>query len=378
MHIVSCEDRQCRTGSNRGFTLVELLVVISIIGILVALITPAVNSARESGRRAQCSNNLHQMALACLALESKNGHLPGGGWGMQWAGDPNRGYGSGQPGGWHYNILPFMDLTDLHDNGKGQPNVQQQQTVTAQTPVAIFLCPTRHKVQVFPLGGPAYRNINPTGVIARSDYAANSGSNGSSVSGVNGNGNCPNQNFAASFDWSQLYGTINSGIPLTAQNAAAAGKASTGVIFRASELPMSKIKDGQSCTYLLGERYLCPDCYNTGTCQDNDLGWDQGYAWCTNRFTGSLYISPVSPDTPPDNNVLSNATRVPPMQDKPGSPANGVFSTGFGSSHPAGFHMAFCDGSVMKLNYDIDPTLHMQLGHRSDGQPTDLAALGPK
>ena len=82
---------ETRTNPGRGFTLVELLIVISIIGVLVALLMPAVNSARESGRRAQCANNLHQMALGCLALESKHQHLPGGGWGWQWAGEPDRG-----------------------------------------------------------------------------------------------------------------------------------------------------------------------------------------------------------------------------------------------------------------------------------------------
>ena len=49
--------------------------------------------------------------------------------------------------------------------------------------------------------------------------------------------------------------------------------------------------------------------------------------------------------------------------------------TNFGSSHPAGFHMAFCDGVVRKINYDIDPILHMQLGHRADGEPTQLQQL---
>ena len=58
------------------------------------------------------------MAKACLALESKYQHLPGGGWGWCWAGDPDRGYGAQQPGGWHFNILPFIDRADLRDMGK--------------------------------------------------------------------------------------------------------------------------------------------------------------------------------------------------------------------------------------------------------------------
>ena len=100
-----------------GFTLVELLVVITIIGILVGLLMPAVESVREAGRRTVCANNVKQMALACLTHESKNGFFPTGGWGWEWAGDPNLGFTRRQPGGWHFNILPYMGLDTLHDMG---------------------------------------------------------------------------------------------------------------------------------------------------------------------------------------------------------------------------------------------------------------------
>ena len=87
-HGVSVREANIR----RAFTLVELLIVITIIGVLVSLLMPAVQSAQESGRRV-CSNNLHQMAMGCLALESKYQHLPGGGWGWRWGGEPDRGFG---------------------------------------------------------------------------------------------------------------------------------------------------------------------------------------------------------------------------------------------------------------------------------------------
>ena len=154
MSITLVAMKRSRTNPD-GFTLVELLIVISIIGILMALLLPAVNSARESGRRAQCLNNCKQLALACLSHEAKYRFLPTGGWGYMWVGDPDRGFTKRQPGGWHYNILPYIDQVDLHDLGSGgrgqmpSATVMAQAATRAQKPVAIFLCPTRHKLQAF-------------------------------------------------------------------------------------------------------------------------------------------------------------------------------------------------------------------------------------
>ena len=102
-----------------GFTLVELLVVITIIGILIALLLPAVQSAREAARRAQCRNNLKQIALACLNHEHVHGFFPTNGWGTLWRGDPDRGFSIKQMGSWIYNALPYLEQPAIHDLGKG-------------------------------------------------------------------------------------------------------------------------------------------------------------------------------------------------------------------------------------------------------------------
>ena len=135
---------------QHGFTLVELLVVITIIGMLVGLLLPAVNMAREAGRRTTCMNNLHQLSEACLSTPQKLNFFPSGGWGSNWVGIPDSGVGVNQPGGWIYQLLPYMEEDDLHDLGKGGTNPAASAT-RVSTPIPALYCPTRRAGLAYPV-----------------------------------------------------------------------------------------------------------------------------------------------------------------------------------------------------------------------------------
>lgn len=99
---------------GRAFTLVELLVVIDIIMLLIALLLPAVQSAREAARVVTCRNNAKQLAQGCITHLELQGYFPSGGWGCLWSGEPDRSFGRTQPGGWAYSVLPFIEQKNLH------------------------------------------------------------------------------------------------------------------------------------------------------------------------------------------------------------------------------------------------------------------------
>ena len=343
-------------GEKRGLrlTLVELLVVITIIGILIALLLPAVQAAREAARRLQCQNNLKQIALACLGHEQANGFLPTDGWGYCWCGDATRGFDQRQPGGWHYNILPYLEQPALHDLGSDGSGAALLQRIA--TPVATFNCPSRRRAVAYPFvlttTSPLTKFVNAglpsqPALCGRSDYAGSGGDNPYPVN----QGSCPVTTLAA-------------GDALTASNwATVAGGVTSGVFYLHSTTKIASISDGASKTYLAGEKYCDPDHYVDGTSAWDDQGWDSGWDWDTMRWSGKTTLTAPGRIDP----IGTTDPAYQPMQDQPGTGQGGAF----GSAHAIGFHMAFCDGSVQFMNYAISLEIHHRLGNRADGLPVE-------
>lgn len=324
--------------AGRGFTIVELLVVIAIIGVLLALLMPAVQSAREAMRRCQCANNLKQLAQGALHHEQIKKRYPTGSWGWDWDGDADRD-GVSQPGGWAYNLLNYIEQPSLAALGAKAPatdatgNVSQaKMTATAtlvSTPLPIFHCPTRRPAKLYAnalsSSFVAY-NTSPLTAVARIDYAANAGDSGVDQS--------------------------DQGPPTFAMGDAGYAFASTsgitGVCFLRSMISAVDIKDGLSNTYLYGEKYLIPDHYYDGL--DGADNEDAYTGW--------------------DNDLFRN-TNVTPLPDTPG--LSDTFR--FGSAHASTFNMVFCDGAVRPVSYSIDATTHQRLGNRIDNKPVNLLIL---
>ncbi|NLE36844.1 MAG: DUF1559 domain-containing protein [Pirellulaceae bacterium] len=325
---------------SRAFTLVELLVVIAIIGILIALLLPAVQAAREAARRMQCQNNLKQLATACLAHESAQGHLPTAGWSYQYVGDPDRGFGKRQPGGWVYGTLPYLEQQVVYDFGKGLTDAAKKPILLAQMQASMPMqnCPSRRSAESYPWGVNPYVLVNvvtpaSTDPVARTDYACNAGDTRISDPRPTSYAEGDNDSF-----WPDM-------------------SPFNGLFHPRSMVRLKEIADGTSHTLLVGEKYMNPDGYFNGQDGGDNQSMYQGYDVDTVRFTGLDASNPNS--------------GLPPKQDTPGL----AYHSAFGSAHATVCHFAMADGSVRAIAYDIELTTYRAMGNAMDGRAIDRNRL---
>ncbi|MBN1855011.1 MAG: DUF1559 domain-containing protein [Pirellulales bacterium] len=331
--------------SCRGFTLVELLVVIAIIGILVALLLPAVQAARESARRSQCRNHLKQIGLAFLNHENAHGHFAPGGWGWLWTGDPDMGHDEKQPGGWAFSILPYLEDGSAYVVGSGLPQSQKRAELVKQKmhPVVVFHCPSRRPPELSYGPTQSYNSGTvPGGMVAKSDYATNGGSYSSAEGSPVGWFAGPPESCLSTYPNCDWGGYTESNI----------SNYYDGVILPRFPVAVRQITDGTSKTLLVGEKFLAPMYYGdsggeytSNSCSDNDSVY-QGYDWDVVRWTNRKSAYLPLPDT-----ASTEACTVR-----------------FGSPHAGSLHAVYCDGSVHAIEYSIDPLVWECLGVRHDGQ----------
>jgi prepilin-type N-terminal cleavage/methylation domain-containing protein len=371
------------TARRRAFTLVEVLVVISIIGVLVALLLPAIQAAREAARQTQCRNSLRQIGLAVHGHATAHGVFPTGGAGVypkiEHYVSGSRPYGPDKQGlGWAYQILPFVEQTPL------QGLVKQVDLQAAVIP--LYVCPSRRspseaRVSASNLGGK---------LVFLIDYAAAQPCTWTCPPGSPGCAT-PAQRFdprvsapltptSYELNWPSIWGGDNMNFRQQDHN-----QVYDGVIVRSpwrrndplythgvpgggefldgNPRPISyaEISDGTSQTFLLGEKYVRTDLYGGGGVSD-DHGWSEG--WDTDVVRSTCF-APVR-----DSDGYAYQTLGP--DDIFGQDKDILY---FGSAHPGGFNGIFADGAVHTLSYEVDLTALNALGTRA-GEDDGSGAVG--
>jgi len=298
---------------RRGFTLVELLVVIAIIGILIALLLPAIQAAREAARRSQCTNHLRQIGLAVIGFEDTNKRYPPGAY---WYGNDPRNRGSIL-----IYILPYLELTDLYNAFDYTKQIDSQtykgsSILIDTTRIPVYICPSDTKVVT---------SDNRSAV----NYAASSGP----TKHID-NSNCSCSEWS---NWNQY------GLAPYSQ-----AKNFAGVFHRRGDpTKQREITDGLSNTIFFGE--VRPGC-----------GQHVARSWGNSNNGQGLTstLIPINYDTCSSDAATPGCKRW----------CNWSTELGFKSAHSGGANFLMGDDSVHFFTEDIDHWNFQYLGAKADGK----------
>ena len=331
---------------RRAFTLIELLVVIAIIGILVGLLLPAVQGAREASRRVDCSNRVRQLALASHLHHNTHKYFPPARYESRPNAAPADQCGLETPT-WLARVMPFIEQEALGDQWDFSQQWHQHPEEIRTIVPDIFLCPSRRS-GTSPTGIRTLRSTvmggggrlpcgcplppRPIGVTldiegALCDYAGNHGDLTPGATGA---------------DTDFYFGGNGTGVIISVRPVCKSGEA----ISPLDRIRMASVFDGTSSTFLFGEKYVPPT--DLGEFPLDSPAYDGDHLPASCRLAG------------PGLRLANGPTDV--MAD--------MFS--FGSWHPGGVHFALVDGSVRFFNAQTDTKLLGSLANRGDAQIVEL------
>ena len=293
------------TRSRHAFTLVELLVVVAIIGVLIGLLLPAVQSAREASRRSACTNNLRQIGLAIHGhAHARKDQFPEG-----WLCDPAEVHGEVGPGwGWASRVLPHFEETTVGNtvanHVRAGQAISSSATSTKQAVLRGFLCPSDA--------------MSGTPLFSPGEDGAGANDEESDPDHTPGAEQYARSNYAGMFGTNEIHDDALAG---------------NGIFFGNSRVPFSHVLDGLSKTILVGER--------------------------DSRMGGSLWIGMVEGVCAAPSRIVGVSSH---MFDAPDHFED------FSSRHPAGSNFVFADGHVQLLLNSVDVQVFRALGTRAGGE----------
>lgn len=341
-----------------AITRIDLIVVLLAMSLLIQLAIPAMQYSREASRKSSCSHNLATLGKAALLHVDSQGHYPSGGWDVTWIGEPERGFGADQPGGWTYNILPYLEQGGIHSMGAGLKGAEREAAIRerCEFPVESFNCPARRPAVAYPHKSKTlyftkgHQFQKPLDISFKTDFAACTGS-------LKGMTNFrlltwkPPASLEEADSEDFLWPTDHSFVEEMQEKIKDMGvqvKTFTqkkkyellpnynGITFGRSATKPHEITAGLSKTFLLGDKAISTKHYLSGADKSDRQSMYVGFSAENCRTSGYW----------------------------PADDFDKLASWRFGSVHTAGHNMLYADGSVESISYDVDKSLYASKGNK--------------